>query len=143
MKRNNLLMGAYIAFVFLCLIIRAFGEYPMWNAIVAAVTFSSAFFAYADFFFGYSKSLSDTCDVAEEFICVTKKRLYAETKSFEEMNAQMDSIPKEKFDFSELRETIIPIQKKHDDMELWIEGYADDIKEKQKKRRTINLLQAC
>ncbi len=135
MKRNNLLMGAYIAFVFLCFIIRAFSEYPMWNAIVAAVTFSSAFFAYADFFFCYSKSLSDTCDVAEEFICVTTKRLYSETKSFEEINTQMNSIPKEKFDFSELRETIIPIQKKHDDMKLWIEGYANDIKEKQKKAK--------
>ena len=133
MKRNNLLMGAYIAFVFLCFIIRAFDEYPMWNAIVAAVTFSSAFFAYADFFIGYSKSLSDTCDIANEFICTTKKRLSAETKSFEEINAKMDSIPKEKFDFSELREVIIPIQKEHDDMELWMEEYADNIKEKRKK----------
>lgn len=135
MKRNNLLMGAYIAFVFLCFIIRAFVEYPMWNAIVAAVTFSSAFFAYADFFFGYSKSLSDTCDIADEFIGVTKKRLNAETKSFEEINRQMDSIPKEKYDFSEMRETILPIQNKHDEMEVWIEGYATDIQEKRNKAK--------
>lgn len=135
MKRNNLLMGAYIAFVFLCFIIRAFVEYPMWNAIVAAVTFSSAFFAYADFFFGYSKSLSDTCDIADEFIGVTKKRLNAETKSFEEINSQMDSIPEEKFDFSEMRETILPIQNKHDEMEVWIEGYVADIQDKRKKAK--------
>lgn len=136
MKRNNLLMGAYIAFVFLCFVIRLFEEYPMWNAIVAAVTFSSAFFAYADFFFGYSKALSDTCDIANEFICATKKRLNAETKSFEEINAQMDRIPKEIFDFSELRETITPIQKKHDDMETWLTGYSENIKQKQKKAKS-------
>lgn len=135
MKRNNLLMGAYIAFVFLCFMFRALGEYPMWNEIVAAVTFSSAFFAYSDFFFGYSKLLSDTCDIADEFICVTRKRLNDETKSFVEINAQMDSIPKEKFDFSEMRENIIPIQNKHDEMELWLERYANDAKEKRKKAK--------
>lgn len=135
MKRNNLLMGAYITFVFLCFIIRAFVEYPIWNAIVAAVTFSSAFFACSDFFFGYSKSLADTCDIADEFICVTIKKLNAETKSFAEINGQMDSISKEIFDFSEMREAIIPIQSKHDEMTSWIEGYANETQAKRKKAK--------
>ena len=43
MKKNNLLMSAYIAFVFLCFVIRTFVEYSMWDSVVASVTFSSVF----------------------------------------------------------------------------------------------------
>ena len=141
MRKNNLLMSAYIAFVILCFVVRIYhDEFPMWNAIVAAVTISSAFFAYADFFFCYYKALSDACDVADEFIYMTKKRLNAETKSFVEINNLMESIPKGKFDFSEMKETIIPIQNKHDEMELWIEVYVNDTQEKRKRAKNNKFL---
>lgn len=50
MKRNNIFMLAYIAFVAVCLIVRIFWNYPMWDNIVIAITISSVFFAYADMF---------------------------------------------------------------------------------------------
>ena len=136
MKKNNLLMSAYIAFVFLCFVIRTFGEYPMWDSVVASVTFSSAFFAYADFFFSYANALSDVCDVADSFIGVTKKKLIVENAAFEEMSKQMDSVSEDKFDFLQIKESIIPIEKKHNEMESWIDSYINDINEKRKKIKT-------
>lgn len=49
MKRNNLLMLAYIIFIFICAIVRLFGEFPRWQVLVAAITATSWVFSLADF----------------------------------------------------------------------------------------------
>ena len=49
MKRNNLFMMAYIIFIFICAIVRLFGEFSHWQVIVAAITATSWIFALADF----------------------------------------------------------------------------------------------
>lgn len=48
MKRNNMFMLAFILFIFISAIVRLFGEFPMWDTIIVAVTISSGFFAVAD-----------------------------------------------------------------------------------------------
>ena len=80
--------------------------------------------------------MSDVCDVADSFINVTKKKLIVENAAFEEMYKQMDSVSEDKFDFLQIKESIIPIKKKHNEMESWIEGYINDINEKRKKIKT-------
>ncbi len=48
MNRNNAFMLSYIAFIIICILVRMFTDYPMWNVIVSAITVSSWFFAIGD-----------------------------------------------------------------------------------------------
>lgn len=49
MKRNNLLMIAYIIFIFICVVVRLFEDFPQWQVLVAAITATSWVFSLADF----------------------------------------------------------------------------------------------
>lgn len=140
MKRNNILMGAYIAFIVICFIVRTFTEYPMWRAIVSAVTISSAFFAYADFFGIYAQAFSDICEVAEKFILDTRNKLENELRAFEEINERVKSVSKEEFDFSEVENITKVVMNRHDEMEIWIEDYAKRNVIKQKKVKNYKVI---
>lgn len=48
MKRNNIFMIAYIAFIFLCAWIKPIYDFPMWGRIVVAITTASWAFAISD-----------------------------------------------------------------------------------------------
>ena len=48
MKRNNLFFLSYIIFIFVCATVRIFWDFPLWSAIVAAITTASCIFAVAD-----------------------------------------------------------------------------------------------
>lgn len=50
MKRNNLFFLSYIIFIFVCAAVRIFWDFPLWSAIVAAITTASCIFAFADMF---------------------------------------------------------------------------------------------
>ena len=50
MKRNNIFMLAYIIFIFLCVEVKSFWDFPMWGKIIAAVTTASWLFAVSDCF---------------------------------------------------------------------------------------------
>ena len=50
MKRNNIFMLAYIIFIFLCVEVKSFWDFPMWGKIIAAVTTASWLFALSDCF---------------------------------------------------------------------------------------------
>lgn len=62
-----------------------FNEFDNWNYVVSAVTLSSAFLAYADFFYVHSKFYSDCCDMAEKFISVRSKRIEKEKSITEDI----------------------------------------------------------
>lgn len=49
MKRNNCLMIAYIIFIFVCVVVRFFEEFPRWQVLVVAITATSWVFSLADF----------------------------------------------------------------------------------------------
>lgn len=55
MKKNNLFLLAFVVFIFICLIVHCFWEYPQWSAIVAAITSASWLFAFADLFYSNHK----------------------------------------------------------------------------------------
>lgn len=58
MKRNSIFMLSYILFFVICLVVRFFYDYPMWNKIVVAITVSSVCFAYAELF----RTLADSIE---------------------------------------------------------------------------------
>ncbi len=67
MKRNNLIMPAYIGAVFLSLCIRLFWHFPMWEAIVAAVTCSSACFSIADYASYFATDIKNKYELISNF----------------------------------------------------------------------------
>ena len=48
MKRNNLFFVAYVLLIFICVIVKAFWDFPLWNTIVAAITVASLLLSMAD-----------------------------------------------------------------------------------------------
>lgn len=60
MKRNNIFMLAYIAFIFLCAWIKPIYDFPMWGRIVAAITTASWAFAVSDCCSSISNIQKDT-----------------------------------------------------------------------------------
>lgn len=113
MKRNNILMGAYIVFVFICVAVKFFSDYAMWGAIVSAVAISSALFSYADFFLIYMESVQEIYSVGKDFIIITRKGLDAEESTFSTISKEIEEIPKHVFDFSEMQASIATVMNKH------------------------------
>lgn len=48
MNRNNIFMGAYIVFIFICAWIGPIPEFKMWGRVVVAITTASWLFAFSD-----------------------------------------------------------------------------------------------
>lgn len=82
MKKNNLLMLAYITFIFICAIVRFFGDFPQWQVIVAAITATSWIFSLADF--NYT--------AANELHSSSKEMLECAESSIENIQAMLNTI---------------------------------------------------
>lgn len=123
MKRSSILMGSYIFFILICFLTRTFIVYPMWGAVVAAVTFSSAFFSYADFFWNSSQSLLDICGVEKEYIKDRRRVLKIESETFKDVAMKIYSIPKEKFDTSEMEKELERLIIQHKEKEIQLNDY--------------------
>lgn len=59
MKRSNIFILAYIAFIMLSAIISSFYDYPMWHRIVVAVTSVSWMLSLSDGLYGFSSLLKE------------------------------------------------------------------------------------
>lgn len=72
MKRNSSFMLAYIIFLAVCVVIRSFVEFPLWPALVAAITTASWIIALADFKYTIASELhlasKETSELAEAAI---------------------------------------------------------------------------
>ena len=62
MKKTNWFMTAYIIFLFICIFVQCFVQFPLWTSLVIAVTVSSWIFAIADIALYYSELSSENCD---------------------------------------------------------------------------------
>ena len=82
MKRNSLLMLAYIIFIFICAIVRLFGEFPRWQVLVAAITATSWIFSLADFNYA----------VTSELHAISKDILEYEESCIENIQGMIDII---------------------------------------------------
>lgn len=88
MKRNNLFMFSYIVFIFVCVVVRVFCEYPMWNTLIAAISFSSGMFAVADFFSGRASAELEASKVTKKLFDQTEKIISAQLKKVDtELNS--------------------------------------------------------
>ena len=67
MKKNSIFLLAFIIFVFVCLVVKCFWDYPMWPTIVAAITVASWLFAFSDLFFSSHKSMCKTIVLYEDY----------------------------------------------------------------------------
>lgn len=75
MKRNDIFMWAYITFVFFCIVLRIFWSFPLWGAVVLAITISSMFFAVEDICSSIARFSKETCDIADNFILTARKEI--------------------------------------------------------------------
>lgn len=82
MKRNNLFMLAYIIFIFICVAVRFFGEFPQWQVLVVAITATSWVFSLADF----------NHTVASELHAISKDILESEEACIENIQGMINAI---------------------------------------------------
>ena len=82
MKRNNLFMVAYIIFIFICVAVRLFAEFPQWQLIVVAITATSWIFSLADF--NYT--------VANEIRIISKDNLEFSEPNIENIQKMLNAI---------------------------------------------------
>lgn len=68
LKRNDVFLFSYIAFIVICLFVRSWGEYGSWPAIVSAIAISSALLTCAEYFGIYANYFSRRSDADEEFV---------------------------------------------------------------------------
>lgn len=132
MKRNNILMGAYITFIFICYLARVESEYESWDSVVSAVTISSALFAVADFLYIYAQSLSGICDIARDYIEDTRNKLDEEKKVFSEIRKRVEACSMREFDFSEMTIEIDSIMAANQKTETWLQEYTALTKKKER-----------
>ena len=75
MKRNNIFMLSYIVFIFFCFVVRLCYEFPMWNTLVAAISFSSGVFAFAYFYSGLSTAEFAAYKITKELFTKIEKSI--------------------------------------------------------------------
>lgn len=101
MKRNNVFLLSYMAFILLCLLVYANGGFERWGAVVSAVAISSAFISYADFFSVYSKAYATTCSAAEQFIKEREKLICEDIQAVANMRQNINVLKSKGLDVAE------------------------------------------
>ena len=94
MKKNNVFMWAYITAIYICVHVRAFVDYALWDSIVLAITVSSGFFAVEDFFSVGHSFLKESCDILENYIIKAKTNSKEDRDFFEKLKKKLVSDPK-------------------------------------------------
>lgn len=136
MRRNNIFMGAYIVFVFICFFARLKSEYSAWPSVVSAVAISSAFFAFADFLYIYAQSLRGICDVTNSYISDAREMLDEERWIFLGFRERIRECSLEEFDFSEMTKLIDLVMEENGKTEEWIkENEAATLKKQKEVKR--------
>lgn len=92
-KKNNFFMWAYITAIYLCIIVRIFADYAIWDSIVLAITVSSCFFALEDLFSVQYNFLKDSCDLLDNYITKAKANSEKDIAFFEKMQNKICSDP--------------------------------------------------
>ena len=134
-KRNNFFMCAYIVFIILCVILRIFIDFPLWNSIVLAITTSSILFAFEDLFMSLSQSLSNSVDIAESFIAEAHENVVKDLSFFAKMDEQVKLHEYTENDISELQCGLNPAKIKVQEMNQFINNFE---KSTSNKKRTQN-----
>lgn len=94
MKKNNVFMWAYITAIYICVLVRAFVDYALWDSIVLAITVSCGFFAVEDFFSVGHSFLKESCDILKNYIIKAKTNSKEDRDFFEKLKKKLVSDPK-------------------------------------------------
>lgn len=135
MKRHNLLLMSYIIFAVICIIVRVYVEFGSWNYVVSAVAVSSAFLAYADFFYVHSKYYADSCDMAERFIIIRGKKIKKEKSIIEDISIKITELKTKGLDLSQDEVNMEEAQKGCSEMEKILSDLKKGIDLKRKKQK--------
>ena len=90
-------MLSYIVFIFICFVVRAYYEFPMWNTLVSAISISSIIFAFADFFSGLAAGQLAAFRITKELYITTEKSLSGLRQKLDEMNKDLTEKLNEEF----------------------------------------------
>ena len=102
MKRNDIFMWAYISFIFVCIILRMNWAFPLWGAVVIAITISSVFFATEDLLSSVARFLQETCDVADKFIETAKKGIAKDREFLDKIGKNAELLKNEEYNISDV-----------------------------------------
>ena len=104
MKRNTIFMWSYISFVSICVVLRLFSAFSLWNSVVLSITISSMFFSVEDLFRSLSMSLKRSLEIAEPLANSVVESINDELLFFSEADEIMDQYTGTSHDLSWLRE---------------------------------------
>lgn len=96
MKKHNLFLLSYTIFIFICLIVKCFWNYPLWGVIVAAITTASCILSCADITevvaTKYSKDVKDFEPLLDSAVdkCVFYENFYSRHKT--SLEQQKDNV---------------------------------------------------
>lgn len=104
MKRNTIFMWSYISFVSICVILRLFSDFSLWNSVVLSITISSMFFSVEDLFRSLSMSLKRSLEIAEPLASSVAESIDEEVLFFSEADEIMNKYTGTVHGLDEVRE---------------------------------------
>lgn len=140
MKRHNLLLFAYIVFTIICLVVRSFVVFETWGYVVSAVAISSAFLAYADFFYIHSKYYSDSCEMADRFISDRSKKIEKEKEIVEDICVKLAELKAKGIDVAQEETNFQATRNGYIEFEKYILLFKDGTALKRKKQKKYSFM---
>ena len=135
MKRNDIFMWAYITFVFLCVVLRIFWAFPLWDAVVLAITISSMFFAVEDLCSSIARFSKETCDISDNFISTARKEISKDIEFLTKVDKKADIYKDKKYNISDVNVGYDPIRNAITQMATYVDSFEKKIAEKRKIQR--------
>ncbi len=140
MKRHNLLLVAYLVFSVICLTVRSFVKFDNWNYVVSAVAISSAFLAYADFFYIHSKFYDDSCRMAEKFISSRSKKIETEKRITEDICTKISELKAKGIDVTQEELNFESAKKGYFEVEKILTDFKNDNLSKRKQQKKFSFV---
>ena len=139
MKRNNVFLLSYMAFILLCLLVYACGGFEQWGAVVSAVAISSAFISYADFFSVYSKAYTTTCSAAEQFIKEREKLICEDIQAVANMRKNVNALKSKGLDVADEEQRNEQIGRICYEMKETLTDFSVNTAKKRKKQKNSSI----
>jgi len=127
LKRNNIFMLAYIAFMILSVVIRIFLNYDLWEPLVLAISVSSIFFAIDGFCNSVAHSIKGSCDIASEYIDESRKNCYQNSLFFKKLERIEASHCRKNHEAAEVIQSYESTKALHAQMLKGIEAFERDV----------------
>ncbi len=135
MKRNSIFMWAYITFIAISILVRAHTNFPLWGAIVIAITVSSAFFAIEDFCSSLSKAYKDSLEITENIKSSVLTVAQEDKVYLDKVDETIDKYRNTKYDISDIKASHQELRRMEDEIEDLANSMDEDCKRLNKATR--------